>query len=104
MDLTWRPLTLDDAPALAGLYAAAEEVDRTGDHFSAEDLRDELEAPNVDLARATAGAWAGDRLVGYGLVLRRATATPVHMIRLQSVVHPEHRGDAVGTHLVEWFA
>ncbi|KDN23772.1 GNAT family N-acetyltransferase [Amycolatopsis rifamycinica] len=104
MDLTWRPLTLDDAPALARLYAAAEEADRTGDHFSAEDLRDELAAPNVDLARATVGAWDGDRLVGYGLILRRATADPVHMLRLQSVVHPEHRTDAVGTHLVEWFA
>ncbi|MDQ7804231.1 GNAT family N-acetyltransferase [Amycolatopsis sp. A133] len=104
MDLTWRPLTLDDAPALARLYAAAEEVDRTGEHFSADDLRDELAAPNVDLARATIGAWAGDRLAGYGLILRRAAADPVHMIRLQSVVHPDHRSDAVGGHLVEWFA
>ncbi|ADJ43876.1 acetyltransferase [Amycolatopsis mediterranei S699] len=104
MDLSRRPLTLDDAPALARLYAAAEEIDRTGDHFSADDLRDELDAPNVDLLRATVGAWAGDRLVGYGLVRRRDAADPVHMIRLQSVVHPQHRTDAVGTHLVEWFA
>jgi ribosomal protein S18 acetylase RimI-like enzyme len=104
MDLTWRPLTLDDAPALARLYTAAEETDRTGEHLGAEDLREELEAPNVDLARATAGAWAGEKLVGYGLVRRRDAADPVHMIRLQSVVHPEYRTDAVGTHLVEWFA
>ena len=103
MDLTWRPLTLDDAPALARLYAAAEEVDRTGEHFSAEDLREELDGPNVDLARATTGAWDGDRLVGYGLARRRDAADPVHMVRLQSVVHPEYRSDAVGTHLIEWF-
>lgn len=102
MDLTWRPLTLDDVPALTSLYAAAEEIDRTGDHFSDEDLRDELVAPNVDLPRATIGAFAGDTLVGYGLIRRRDAANPVHMIRLQSVVHPEHRTDAVGTHLVEW--
>ncbi len=102
MDLTWRPLTLDDVPALTRLYAAAEEIDRTGDHFSDDDLRDELVAPNVDLPRATIGAWAGDTLVGYGLIRRRDAANPVHMIRLQSVVHPDHRTDAVGTHLVEW--
>ncbi|MGW4522995.1 GNAT family N-acetyltransferase [Amycolatopsis sp. NPDC004378] len=104
MDLTWRPLTLDDVPALARLYAAAEEVDRTGEHLSAEDLREELEAPNVDLARATTGAWAGDELAGYGLVRRRDAANPVHMVRVQSAVHPDHRTDAVGAHLVEWFA
>jgi mycothiol synthase len=103
MDLTWRPLTLDDVPALTRLYEAAEEVDRTGDHFSEEDLRDELEGPNIDLARATVGAWAGDLLAGYGLVRRRDAANPVHMVRLQSVVHPEHRTDAVGAHLIEWF-
>ncbi|WP_410670814.1 GNAT family N-acetyltransferase [Amycolatopsis sp. cmx-4-68] len=104
MDLTWRPLTLDDVPALARLYAAAEEVDRTGDHFGEADLRDELVAPNVDLARATVGAWAGDELIGYGLVRRRDAADPVHMVRLQSVVHPRHRDDAVGAHLAGWFA
>jgi ribosomal protein S18 acetylase RimI-like enzyme len=104
MDLTWRPLTLDDVPALTRLYAAAEEVDRTGDHFSEDDLREELRAPNVDLARATVGAWAGDRLVGYGLIRRRDAANPVHMLRLQSVVDPAYRDDAVGAHLTGWFA
>ncbi|MGW5723444.1 GNAT family N-acetyltransferase [Amycolatopsis sp. NPDC003865] len=102
MDLSWRPLTLDDVPALTRLYAAAEEIDRTGDHFSEDDLRDELVAPNVDLPRATIGAFAGDVLAGYGLIRRRDAANPVHMIRLQSVVHPAHRTDAVGAHLVEW--
>lgn len=104
MDLTWRPLAFGDVPALTRLYAAAEEVDRTGEHYSDADLREELEAPNVDLARATVGAFAGDRLIGYGLVRRRDAAEPVHMVRLQSVVHPEHRDDAVGAHLAEWFA
>src|SRR5437764_11737183 len=104
MDLTWRPLILGDVPALARLYAVAEEVDRTGDHFSDNDLREELEGPNIDLAGATVGAFADDRLIGYGLIRRRDAAEPVHMVRLQSVVHPEHRDDTVGAHLVEWFA
>src|SRR6266498_4160043 len=103
MDLTWRPLTLDDAGALARLYAAAEAVDRTGEHFSAEDMAEELAGPNIDLPGATIGAWLGDRLIGYGLVRHRDAAEPVHMVRLQSVVHPDHRDDAVGAHLIEWF-
>ena len=97
-------MTLDDASALARLYAAAEEVDRTGEHFSVDDVREEMEAPNVDLARATVGAFAGDRLIAYGLARRRDAAEPVHMVRIQSVVHPGHRDDALGAHLVEWFA
>jgi mycothiol synthase len=104
MDLTWRPLTLADVPALTRLYAAAEEVDGTGEHFSEEDLRQGLEGPGIDLPRATAGAWTGDRLVGYGLVRCRAAADPVHMVRLESIVHPAHRDDAVGAYLIEWFA
>jgi ribosomal protein S18 acetylase RimI-like enzyme len=104
MDLTWRPLTLDDVPALTRLYAAAEEIDRTGDHFTDEDLREELEGPNIDLARATTGAWAGETLVAYGLIRRRDAANPVHMLRLQSVVRPEYRAAAVGAHLAEWFS
>ncbi|WP_370972110.1 GNAT family N-acetyltransferase [Amycolatopsis sp. cg9] len=104
MDLTWRPLTLADVPALTRLYEVAEEVDRTGEHFSEEDLREELEGPNIDLARATIGAWAGDRLVGYGLIRRRDAADPVHMIRLQSIVHPDHRDDVLGAHLAGWFS
>lgn len=103
MDLTWRPLTLDDADALARLYAEAEAVDHTGEHFSTEDMIEELEAPNVDLPGATTGAWLGDHLIGYGLVRRRDAAEPVHMIRLQSVVHPDHRDDTIGAHLIEWF-
>ena len=102
MELTWRPLTLADAPALARLYAAAEEIDRTGEHYSAEDLRDELAGPNIDLARATTGIWAGDDLVGYGVVRRRDAANPVHMIRLHSVVHPAHRADTLGARLTDW--
>ncbi len=103
MDLTWRPLTLADAGALARLYAAAEAVDHTGEHFSEEDMLEELKGPNIDLAGATTGAWLGDRLIGYGLVRRRDAAEPVHMVRLQSAVHPDHRDDVLGSPLIEWF-
>jgi mycothiol synthase len=103
VDPTWRPLTIADATELARLYAAAERVDRTGEHFDADDLTDVLTEPNVDLPRATIAAWAGDRMVAYGIVHRRDQANPVHLVYLESIVHPEYRDDAIAAHLIEWF-
>jgi mycothiol synthase len=101
---TWRPLTIADATELARLHAAAEQVDRTDEHLDADDLTDVLTDPNVDLARATTSAWAGDRMVACGIVHRRDEANPVHLVYLESIVHPEYRDDAVAAHLIEWFA
>ncbi len=103
MNPTWRPLTIADAAELARLYAAAEEADRTGEHFDADDLTEVLTEPNVDLARATIAAWAGDRMVAYGIVHRRDQANPVHLVYLESMVHPEYRDDTIAAHLIEWF-
>ena len=104
MDLVWRPLALADAAELARLHAAAEQVDRTGEHYSAEDLTAEPTGPNIDLPGATLAAWSGDRLVGYGLVRRRDQANPVHRVHLESIVHPDHRDDTTAAHLIAWFA
>ena len=30
-------------------------------------------------------------MIGYGLIRRRDEANPVHMVRIQSIVHPNHR-------------
>lgn len=103
MDLTWRPLTLDDSEQLAGLFAAAQDVDRTGEHYSAEDLREELDAPNIDLPSGSIGAWAGDQLVSYGAIGRRDIADPVDMPRVEALTHPDFRTDEVAARLMTWF-
>lgn len=103
MAVLWRPLVLADADELARLYAAAEEVDRTGEHVSAQNLIDDLTRPDTELPRGTTTAWLGDRLIAYGLVRRRDEANPVHMVHLDSMVHPEHRDETVAAHLIEWF-
>lgn len=104
MDPIWRPLAVTDATELARLYAAAEQADPTGEHVSAEDLTAELTGPNVDLPGATLAAWAGNRMIGYGLIRRRDEANPVHLVHLQSIVHPDYRDEAIAQHLIEWFA
>ncbi|WP_410661144.1 GNAT family N-acetyltransferase [Amycolatopsis sp. lyj-112] len=103
MSLTWRPLTLDDMPRLAETFAAAERVEPIDEHYNAEDLAEEISSPNVDLPTATTSAWDGETLVAYGLLRRRDAASPAHMVRVETVVHPEYRDDAIAAHLVEWF-
>jgi mycothiol synthase len=103
MSLTWRPLTLDDMPQLAEMFAAAERVEPIDEHYSAEDLAEEISSPNVDLPTATTSAWDGDRMAAYGLLRRRDAANPVHMMRVETLVHPEYRDEAIASHLVEWF-
>ncbi|MEV6911528.1 GNAT family N-acetyltransferase [Amycolatopsis sp. NPDC051071] len=103
MSLTWRPLTLDDMPRLAETFAAAELVDPIHEHHSAEDLAEVMSSPNVDLPTATTSAWDGETLVAYGLLRRRDAANPAHMVRVETLVHPEYRDDAIAAHLTAWF-
>jgi ribosomal protein S18 acetylase RimI-like enzyme len=104
MDLHWRPLTFDDMPALAAMYAAAEAVDPTGEYYSAEDLAEELSDPGIDLSSASTSAWDGERLVAYAYPLVRDAAEPVHLLRSDALVHPDYRDEAIGTHLIEWLS
>ncbi|MFI5609177.1 GNAT family N-acetyltransferase [Amycolatopsis sp. NPDC051903] len=103
MELTWRPLTLGDAEPLADLFAAAEAVDRTGEHYTAGDLREEMAGPDVDLALGSTGGWAGEWLVSYAAIRRRDSADPVHMPRVESVTRPDFRTADLAAHLTTWF-
>jgi mycothiol synthase len=104
MELTWRPLTLADADAMAEVSAAGQAVDPTGEHYSAWDLREDLENPTVSLGDATIGVCDGDKLVGYATVRPRPAANPAHMVRIEAMIRPEYRVDAVASELIEWFA
>ncbi|ANN19185.1 acetyltransferase [Amycolatopsis orientalis] len=103
MSLTWRPLTMDDMPRLAETFAEAERVEPIDEHYSAEDLAEEISSPNVDLPTATISAWDGDKLVAYGLLRRRDAANPAHMVRVETLVHPGYRDDAIAARLTGWF-
>ncbi|MFC3456572.1 GNAT family N-acetyltransferase [Amycolatopsis speibonae] len=103
MSLIWRPLTMEDMPRLAETFAAAERVEPIGEHYNAEDLAEEIGSPNVDLPTATTSAWDGDKLAAYGLLRRRDAANPAHMVRVETLVHPEYRDDAIAAQLIDWF-
>jgi len=98
--LTWRPLTSDDAAALADLLNAAEVEDKTDENYDEEDARDELENPHLDLAGASLGAFDGDVMVGYVSAQYKPLATEVHRVFVDGTVRPSHRRRGIGTRLL----
>jgi ribosomal protein S18 acetylase RimI-like enzyme len=101
VELTWRPLSPADVPALTELMAAVEAVDRTGEHHSADDVADLLTDPELDLVDGTVGVWDGDLLVAHGIVRTRRAATAEHRVWLRGSVRPRHRGAGVGAALLD---
>jgi mycothiol synthase len=106
VEISLRPLTLQDTGVWAALLAAAERADETGEHYSAEDLAEEFTDPTRDRDRDFVGAWAGDQLVGFASVMARDTlepgVPPAHRIYLEGTTHPDHRGRGIGTELLAW--
>ncbi|MFD5249247.1 GNAT family N-acetyltransferase [Amycolatopsis sp. NPDC058340] len=103
MSLIWRPLTLDDMPRLAETFAEAERAEPIEEHYSAEDLAEEIGTPTVHLPTASTSAWDGDKLVAYGLLRKRDAADQVHMMRVETLVHPAYRDDVIAARLTSWF-
>lgn len=99
-DLTWRPLTREDARASADLLNAVETVDRTGENYTEADTLQELVDPHADLEHASLAAFDGDTMVGYMKIRYKPAPDDVHRVFLDGAVHPAHRRRGVGTKLV----
>ena len=94
--MQWRPLTLDDVPALTRAYAAVEAADGTGEHFSEPDVRDVLEDEAVDLSRDSLAA-VGDG--GEILAWARVQGSPRQS---EGGVVPSVRRQGLGRRLLDW--
>jgi mycothiol synthase len=100
--LTARPLTGDDLPAVAGLLAAAEPVDDTGEHLDVDDLAEWWADDVVDLLRdGRAVCTADGTLVAVAVVLS-VSGRADHRVLLEGRVHPAWRGRGVGRALLDW--
>jgi mycothiol synthase len=91
MAASGRKLTADDAPALAAAYAAVEAVDRTEEHFSEQDVREEL-ADGEAIVLFEDGT-----IVGYA----RLHGSP-ERTHLDAAVVPPARGRGLGRRLLAW--
>lgn len=98
-----RPLTLDDAPAAAELLAAAEPLDRTGEHEDAADLAEWWSGELVDLAADGIAVVAGDgALAGWATAIAAPGVRDAFRVSLEGRVHPGWRGRGIGGRLLDW--
>jgi ribosomal protein S18 acetylase RimI-like enzyme len=101
--LTARPMTADDLPATAGLLAAAEPVDDTGEHLDVDDLAEWWAEDLVDLAHDGRVVCSGDgALIGVAVVVPMRGVREDHRVLLEGRVHPGWRGRGVGRALLDW--
>jgi mycothiol synthase len=101
--LTWRALTTEDAPALTRAYAAVEAVDHTDEHFSEQDVRDELEDATIDLRRDSLAALAPEgEVVAFGWVHGSVEVHDLDRIDAEGAVVPAARRRGLGRRLLEW--
>jgi mycothiol synthase len=98
--VTIRPMTLDDAPAVNDLMAAAEAVDRTDEHYNLEDVLEDLANPMIDVDRDWWVAESAGTLVGHTLLVPRAAADGAISVGIDGTVHPDHRRQGVGSTLL----
>ncbi|WP_214406636.1 GNAT family N-acetyltransferase [Pseudonocardia lacus] len=98
--LRHRPLRPSDAATWATLLAAAEAVDRTGQHYDAQDCAAELADPELDRERDSVLVLDGERPVA-AQVLWVLGPPGERVVHADGVVHPDDRGRGVGTALVE---
>ena len=101
-ELTVRPMRPDDVAAIAALEAAAEPVDDTGEHESAEDLAAWFVNDLVDLDLDTRVVLAGDQLVGWASAIAPPTFRDAYGVHLEGRVLPDWRGRGIGRALLAW--
>ena len=93
-------MTRDHLDAWARLLADVEAVDRTGEHYTADDLAEEMDNPEVtelDLI----GAFEDGELVGFASVLPRGLTDGAFKVAVEGAVHPARRDAGLGTALAE---
>ncbi len=100
--LTDRPLTRDDLPAVAALYADAERVDDTGEHYDAHDLGEYWFAPFVEPEHDLRVVLDGDDVVAVGAAVATPTFRDAYGVHLDGRVHPDRRGQGIGRALLDW--
>lgn len=102
-DLSWRAGTIGDAQLVADFNNAMSEADDLPFRETVDEVREELEAPWVDLStQSMLGLDAEGRLRAVGFVM--TTPGDVRTVRafVSGGVHPERRGEGIGRELLAW--
>ena len=101
--VTARPLSADDAVAVAALLAAAEQVDDTGEYPDAEDLAEWWRGWGLDPGRdGLAVLDPAGLVVAYATVTASPTFREALAVYLEGRVRPDLRGRGIGRALLAW--
>jgi mycothiol synthase len=99
-DFSTRPMTPDDAGAVNDLLAAAEAVDHTEEHYSVEDVVEEVANPMIDLEHDWLLVERDGQVVGQTRLMPRAPDDGKVSLGIDGVVHPDHRRTGIGSQIV----
>jgi ribosomal protein S18 acetylase RimI-like enzyme len=99
-DLTWRPLAVSDAAAMADLLNAIDVEDHVWGQYTVADATDELGSPIVDLPTSTLAVFDGPTMLGFSAVHYEPAAEVVHRMQAAGAVRPTHRRQGLGTRLL----
>ena len=101
--LAVRPLSADDATAVAALLAAAEQVDDTGEYPDADDVAEWWQGWGLDAERdGLAVCDCAGVVVAFATVSAPATFRGRFAVDLEGRVRPDLRGQGIGRALLAW--
>jgi len=101
--LHWRRIAREDAPLLHALQRSCDAVDAPRSVTTAEEIEEIYDTPGLDLATDTAIAIdESGAAVAYGMATLGDEHATVVWLSLDGGVHPDRRGEGIGTALLAW--
>lgn len=99
--MTWRPLTLDDVPALTRFWRTIESHDGWPDLSTEDEVREQLVRTTWDMSRDSLAVVTADGTI-VGLAVVPPPPPGGHILNPSGGVIPQHRGRGIGRRLISW--